>query len=386
MTSKIGLSIQNTGDRSIEKPLSSVSFFNPGYEATLARGIEHYTPSKSVRQFREDCATLPLYLPDVQYTFIQTPEPVVLSRSGNTSTLKTANIQLCPWGWAPELRGLFPTCDIPYTTAEMCHWGSRLRSIELWLHVHQLSPASFEPRLQAPMVVTKENLPLDTTGSMWVVKSEFSSSGRGILFAENTTKALQAVIKKSGKSNDGCTIIEPWLQHVSDRGYEFRRSADGTITYLGGSDFHTHNGRYVGNRLISPQQLEREWTDEPTTPSHAEYVKLLTQALNFMNLGRYCGLLGVDTIVYRGTDGKLYLSPCIELNIRPTMGHIALELSRKYIGTNTGTFTIGYTSMLPKIITETPLYLSDHQPQSSGTYLLTPVSAHSRFVALLHID
>ena len=43
----------------------------------------------------------------------------------------------------------------------------------------------------------------------------------------------------------------------------------------------------------------------------------------------YVGPLGVDAMVFREADGSLGWSPVVELNVRMTMGRVALELMKK---------------------------------------------------------
>ena len=45
---------------------------------------------------------------------------------------------------------------------------------------------------------------------------------------------------------------------------------------------------------------------------------------------RYAGPFGVDMMVVRGEDNDTFLlNPCVEINLRRTMGHVALELSKQ---------------------------------------------------------
>ena len=43
----------------------------------------------------------------------------------------------------------------------------------------------------------------------------------------------------------------------------------------------------------------------------------------------YRGPLGVDMMVV-SVDNKLMVHPCVELNLRRTMGHVALALTRRF--------------------------------------------------------
>ena len=50
------------------------------------------------------------------------------------------------------------------------------------------------------------------------------------------------------------------------------------------------------------------------------------QVAQQLDLGDYRGPFGIDMMVVRGDDGFL-LHPCVEINLRRTMGHVALSLS-----------------------------------------------------------
>ena len=60
----------------------------------------------------------------------------------------------------------------------------------------------------------------------------------------------------------------------------------------------------------------------------------------------YTGYLGVDMLVYRRkTNGEFAIHPCIEVNMRYTMGMVALRISQKYLAPNArGDMRITYTN------------------------------------------
>ncbi|PAW66703.1 MAG: hypothetical protein B9S38_13330, partial [Verrucomicrobiia bacterium Tous-C4TDCM] len=54
----------------------------------------------------------------------------------------------------------------------------------------------------------------------------------------------------------------------------------------------------------------------------------------------FVGPLGVDAMVYRGADGRLALKQVVELNVRMTMGRVALELMKKSAPNRSGRLRI----------------------------------------------
>ena len=54
----------------------------------------------------------------------------------------------------------------------------------------------------------------------------------------------------------------------------------------------------------------------------------------------YVGPLGVDAMVYREADGQLGMKQVVELNVRMTMGRVALELLKKSAPNRSGRLRI----------------------------------------------
>lgn len=362
-------------------------FFNPGFEASLRGEIVHYTPPLSVQRFRHDLASLPSYLAEPE-DFVLVPEDFPeVARSAHMVSHFSSSDSLMPWGWAPELEPLFShDAKFPYTREEMRSWGSRHLSLLLWRAVRQQSINSFL-ETQEPIVHEGDSKVLPENGR-WVVKEEFSSSGRGVHFCSNIEQLTQFFASlREGKQSQRY-YIEPWYQLLEDRGYEFIKNTDGTIHYLGASAFVTKNGKYLGNQLLSPEELEGQWSLYDTTPSHEQYISYLTNAIAQLPLDGYTGLLGVDTAVYLGSDGNKYLLPCLEINMRPTMGHIALSLSKRYLQPyQSGYFFISSdVKSVTNLTTQVPLYLQEKRALTAGNYPLTPLFHDTSFAAFLRVE
>lgn len=368
-----------------------VHYFNPGYEASVAYGLRHFTPSRQVQAFRNDLAALPIYykdpkdkvlIPDVLPTHIM--HPCFL-------TDLPESCELSPWGWAPELLGRFGEKAMRYTVEESAHFASRRLSLLLWRHIVSGRGQAFFDTFEPPRMVstlTPDDL-VSREGKGWVLKDEFASSGRGVRFVRPIDNLLQK-IAVSGKIKDAKELfIEPYYPGVEDRGYEFFRDARGNIRYLGVSSFITDHGHYKGNRVTSADSLELQMNHIATTPSHQEYIAILTEALIALPLGYYEGFLGVDTLVFDAPDGEKMIVPVIEINCRTTMGHLALALADRWIPKGfDGYFSIYYLPSEPlpdSLVTEIPLYALPAFPNKEGSYLLTPVTSNSRFAALLSL-
>lgn len=337
-------------------------YFNPGYELSAKQRQAHYTPTKPVRQLRYDLATLPIYYAaEGEGVLVPADLPTELRTEQMVSRVE-ADDRIMPWGAAPEVPG------IGYETEVMRRLASRERSLELWERLYE--PSLFGPMLPPRRVLRESELPNE---SRWVAKLDFSSSGRGVFFPRSTEE-LQEMLRRHQE-----LYLEPWLDRVADRGYEFVRHPDGGIEYVGVHLFTTGQGRY-GASLVAPREVVLEQLRrQPTTPSHEEYVAHLLERLLGYDFHGYAGPFGIDTVVWRDGD-HLRLAPSVEINLRRTMGHVALELSRRYAEPSGQTYLYEITS--PQGLTGLPLYLTD-SPLTGAPTLLTPTLPDTRFVALL---
>lgn len=166
-----------------------------------------------------------------------------------------------------------------------------------------------------------------------VVKAPWSCSGRGIRFVDGNINAHQAGWIKNMLKAQGSLVVEPYYRKVVDFGMEFVCEKDGTVRYLGLSLFETDNWAYTGSVLA---------TEEYKVGVITKYIPLswlecaragVEKCLGRIIKGRYCGPLGIDMmIVDDDGEGNYKLHPCVEINLRRTMGHAAMMLSPEESG------------------------------------------------------
>ena len=125
---------------------------------------------------------------------------------------------------------------------------------------------------------------------------------------------------------------------------EFESDGKGQVSYLGLSLFHTENGAYMGNILASEDEKTEMISRYISVDLLGRVRQKICDHLGNLYRGRYAGPFGVDMMVVRGDDngqcsmvngqwsmlnGQYLLNPCVEINLRRTMGHVALALSEQ---------------------------------------------------------
>ena len=111
---------------------------------------------------------------------------------------------------------------------------------------------------------------------------------------------------------------------------EFYSDGNGNIRYEGLSVFGAEKkGAYSGNVLGEQTYLESFFV-ENFGDKFQQLKETVGEAIRQIYGNIYTGYLGVDMLVYRKkANGEFAIHPCIEVNMRYTMGMVALRISQK---------------------------------------------------------
>ena len=126
-------------------------------------------------------------------------------------------------------------------------------------------------------------------------------------------------------------VVEPFYEKVSDFAMEFVADGDGQATFQGLSLFHTVNGAYVGNWLASEEEKRLRLAQYVDLTTLDNVASLIASEVGLWCKGCYQGPFGVDMMVVR-QERDYALHPCVEVNLRRTMGHVALGLAQRTRG------------------------------------------------------
>lgn len=321
--------------------------FNPEHDMALAAGRVPFTAPHAGRQLRNDLDFMPalwakrgdvVLVNDVDNAFdklrhlgMQVPEVDFVTLQG-LGLLRHKISGVSPWGWDISIKHQLTHAGVE---GEVMPSDGQLEAIRRlssreWAAAH----------LQGQAVFVANLTELEHVIDNWracVLKSPWSCSGRGVRYVGGKLDTSTAKWVANIIARQGGIAIEPYYNKVIDFGMEFEAGADGTITYCGLSLFHTVKGAYVGNLLVSEQEKEdflaRYISRETLRKAREKAIKVISPAIR--NL--YQGPFGIDMMLYRpkevneiegasDTPQPLKLNACVELNLRRTMGHVALVL------------------------------------------------------------
>ena len=327
--------------------------FNPEHDIALATNVKRFTAPHAARQLRSEMGFLPaLWAADgdvVMVDDIRAAEhrlrhlkrycaDVSLVSLNDASSLQLLHSRLGeidgvePWGWDSAVVETLQKAGVPQT---LIPDANRLEVMR------QLSNRRWAASQLLPVVVGADD---QMTGESWyydnfnelsvkvsddgsyVMKAPWSSSGRGIRYLTNRDHWLRnQTWARNVIERQGGIMLEPYYNKVKDFGMEFTAHADGSVTYDGLSLFQTINGAYSGS-IIDTEAAKQLMLERYVSAQLLETARnAICDELSRKLCGAYQGPLGVDMMIVSDGDNRFLLHPCVELNLRRTMGHVALS-------------------------------------------------------------
>ena len=316
--------------------------FNPEHDLALAANLANFTAPHAGRQLRTDLGHIPalwagtgdcVLVDDV--TFAEKTFRRLMHRPFNRFVEKQEIGRLplkgiAPWGWDLALRAylrrqgvdaaLLPSDQQMADIRDLSH---RRHAMELLRRLQQTGTTGESLFLETPEMVVRR---LEQWPQM-VIKAPWSSSGRGVRFIDNAISDQQRGWIAHVIEQQGGVMVEPYYSKVKDFGMEFESDGEGRVTYSGLSLFHTANGAYTGN-ILADESSKMEVITRYIPVDLVEKVKsVICHRLGLLYNHRYQGPLGVDMMIVARDDKRGFLlHPCVEINLRRTMGHVALSI------------------------------------------------------------
>jgi hypothetical protein len=247
---------------------------------------------------------------------------------------KLAVGQVEPWGWDLALRSFLLRYGVPSEVipseqqiAVIRDLSHRKTAVVLLRSLAMKGTVGESVVLETPEAVA---LQVQRWGRV-VVKAPWSSSGRGIRFVDTVLDDYKTRWLRNVLDRQGSVVVEPYYDKVKDFAMEFQSDGCGSVICLGLSLFQTSNGAYTGNILASEEE-KRKMISRYVSTDLLDVVQMsICQLLGPIFKDRYQGPFGIDMMLVNGksSNGKCLLHPCVEINLRRTMGHVALALSQQ---------------------------------------------------------
>lgn len=253
--------------------------------------------------------------------FILLADNTIMSARSNFTKFEPDKItSVEPWGWDKALSHRLSGIGIPDRLLPSHCFLENLRRLS-----HRRISIKCNSFLKAPYVPkecfsVEEAMSFFEETSFCYFKMPWSSGGRGVV---STLELNYSQVKEwvgGCIRRQGSVLAEKGV----DRWFDFSslwNVSERNVTFEGFSiSLSDGRGKYVGN-LYGPQpEIEKFIKDR--TPGLDDSVLYLLKKFIIQTISPfYNGKLGVDMMVAK--DSGLY--PCVEINLRRTMGHVALD-------------------------------------------------------------
>ncbi len=326
--------------------------FNPEHDLALAAHLSQFTAPHAGRQLRSDLAFIPALWADegdlilvddidnaldkVRHLGVTLAEKVeFITKPQLQHMLKTEFIDsVHPWGWNLALKHELLRLGVPEIMLPTDELLNKVRALSSrqWAAEHLQKGVTYATDYPSVKELVLQH------GKV-VVKAPWSSSGRGVKYvssADFKTAGDYPVFERWVANviyHQGGVTVEPYYNKVKDFGMEFEMK-DGKVEYRGLSLFQTIKSAYSGNLLCSEEekveQLKPYVSENQLAAIKAHIIEVLEPVLKNV----YSGPFGVDMMISAEEEGYRVV-PCIELNLRRTMGHVAIDLANHLSATST---------------------------------------------------
>lgn len=336
-------------------PIGRLYYFNFGNDASLAHS--HYTPKRIVQEMRRDLAFLPawvaapqqgnyIWLPSDSTTTLLFSPPFSLAPTlCSHQMLADTPLLLSLWGPEPSLAPLFkemqhtaPLLSIPALYQKRLPRSLFDRSLASSLLSYCEVPEYLRSQRCSSVCEIEQwsqKIPFDTI----LVKLPFSSSGRGVLpfqlpLASSSRSQIETLLQRYKT-----LAIEPLLPKEDDWAAEFYIAADQSVRFEGLSHFVTEQFQYRYNIVESPYSLWQQLAEEVGEARLSATIEKQRAFLQHFVAPYYQGAVGIDMLTYSrdsvsvedrdvasSSPSTLLLHPGVEINVRNTMGRLALLL------------------------------------------------------------
>ena len=322
--------------------------FNPEHDLALAANLSNFTAPHAGRQLRADLGFVPaIWAAANDFVLVENVEDAerrFLRLTRRPFGRFIAKELLCKlqfsavdvWGWDLAIRAYLLRWGVEAVVMPTVTQIDAIRQLSHRRHAMQLLE-----RLQMPGTIGRScetdqmEMIADRlqSGEHLVVKAPWSSSGRGVRFMEGDMNIYDKGWVRHVIEKQGSVMVEPYYNKVKDFGMEFVSDGKGIVSYVGLSLFQTSNGAYTGNILASEDEKEHMISRYISVDLLKAIRQKICTLMGVLLKDRYAGAFGIDMMVVRRDDGDGFLlHPCVEINLRRTMGHVAISLTEHCSG------------------------------------------------------
>ncbi len=366
--------------------MKTLHIFNIDHDYALADGSHNYTPPIKIRKMRNLYSLFPalyaekgdmiLHLDSDANNLPEKDEDLnrslkVFKNLIDLKQLKLVTLQelhnvdfsdteIAPWGWNHTLIYKLLNNGTPANTLPMQVYLDRIRKLshrstsiiffqKIMQHARQIKYALESETVLSAFKDLEQPIEIHEVDELWqlrdkygllYLKAPWSSSGRGVMYTKDLTddqisQWVHGILKKQGS-----VIVEKAYSRKADFATEWAL-VNGQPVFLGFSTFETSpRGKFKVNKFGTLDQLDYMPLELITHNTHyndfeasvilsrvveAQIYAIKSVLSNSLQLPNHILYLGIDMLIGEND----LINPCVEINLRSTMGHVALMVSEQ---------------------------------------------------------
>lgn len=385
----------------------SLYIFNPEHDLALANSDVNFMAPHSARKLTHDLSGLPLWY--------AAENSIVYASAKNKNRLhelqnlfpQLANIKmetqpdfgkinaLQAWGWDKAVKKQFSSLGAPENLLpddsaiedikRLSHRRTAIEALDFVINNASTALNNIFPEKAIEIFDLKDAEEFALVKKPAVFKAPWSGSGKGLSWVRGKLSKSHRGWIKNTIEKQGSVIAEYIYKVLENFAMEFE-CKNGEVFFAGYSLFESEGGKYRGNFLMSDKKIiEQLLKHFISSENLQELQNLLMEFIRQQIAPCYTGILGIDMFIYE-EDERAKLHPCVEINLRMTMGYVAHAFFNKFVDKEaTGRFYIDHNPFTGALWTdhnhrtaEFPLEVENGRIKS-GYLSLTEVHEHSHY-------
>lgn len=395
-----------------------IHYFNPWHETAIFCASKYYQPKTNIVKMQQQLSYLPLWYAnsndfalvetldkhfiDTLQSLCPTAQPISISLLAEKQ-FDIFNQRVEFWGISPSTIYRFERLNTIYgLNLQIPGWTDKLRLLGSRLTAHNIlaylieTISSISSNLLPHFFINMEEIKnfVIKSKEKLLLKAPYSSSGRGLVWlpigeiAFSQKQIIGGILKKQGYIS-----LEKVLDKQLDFSMNFIITSLNSASFIGYSIFYTDSkGAYKSSLLANQEDLEQQIISFVTKKLLYRVRNKLMQVLQKTYAPYYNGNISVDMLIYRYKN-NYYLHPCVEINMRKSMGYLSIYLQRKFLSPKTkGLFSVDY-HRLSNSVQQMNCELAEKYPLIieggkilSGYLSLCPITEESHYHAYLKAE
>ncbi|MDO5570354.1 MAG: hypothetical protein Q4F97_02670 [Bacteroidales bacterium] len=319
----------------------NIWFYNPDNDMALANGDKNFVSPLAIQKMSDDLVPM--------FEHIKFDGDKIFYNVNDLDSRNIVNAKAFVWGWSPAVLNFIKSLPIEFLNLPseddinyLRDISHRKTSIEILKSLNIYDSDYPLPQLPILCSEIEEISVMFDNQEKFILKSPWSSSGKGIIWSKQNTKQNLLNRAKNILNKNRSIIIEKEFDKIIDFGALFYADENGSVSFYGFSLFNTDiNGIYRGNVLASNEDIKQIITSFINRELLDNTICMLIPILKKILNNKYTGFFGIDMMIYKDCN-IFHLHPCIELNLRMTMGVVASMLYKNIIKEGRGDFKIDF--------------------------------------------